>query len=137
GDERRRHLADRARQFGRLLPYRDGVQVDHAIDAVVAFLQLDEPGDGTEIVAEMQIAGRLYAREHALFECHRGTPCLARDPCHEAPEERKRMEILVSSEPGTLACACVARRCRALEQAAGPRAVPMSKDELIIQLVKV
>ena len=42
GDEGGGHLADRARQLVRVLPGRDGVQVDDAIDAVVALLQLDE-----------------------------------------------------------------------------------------------
>ena len=37
GDESRGHLARRARQFGRVLPHRDRVQIDDAIDAVVAF----------------------------------------------------------------------------------------------------
>ena len=42
GDESRSDLANGMRQLGRLLPHRDGVQIDHAIDAVVAVLQLDE-----------------------------------------------------------------------------------------------
>ncbi len=61
GDEGRRHLARRARQFGRVLPDRDGVQIDHAIDAFVAVLQLDEALDRAKIIAEMQVAGRLHA----------------------------------------------------------------------------
>ena len=68
GDERRGHLADRLGQLVRLLPHRDGVQVDHAIDAVVRVLQLDEPDDGAEVVAEMQVAGRLHPGEHLFLE---------------------------------------------------------------------
>jgi hypothetical protein len=37
------------------------MQVDDAIDAVVALLQFHEPLDRAEIVAEMQVAGRLDA----------------------------------------------------------------------------
>jgi hypothetical protein len=51
----------------------DGVQVDHAIDAVVLVLQCDELRDGAEIIAEMQVAGRLHAGKHPLLECHART----------------------------------------------------------------
>jgi hypothetical protein len=37
------------------------VQIDDAVDAVEALLQRDELHDGAEIVAEMQVAGRLDA----------------------------------------------------------------------------
>ena len=74
GDEGRGHFADRARQLGRVLPDRDGVQIDHAIDAVVALLQLDELDDRAEIIAEMQVAGRLHAGKHTLLERHGGDP---------------------------------------------------------------
>ena len=75
GDEGGGHLADRLRQLGRVLPDRDGVQVDDAIDAVVGLLQLDELHDRAEIVAEMQVAGRLHAGKHALLERHCGGLC--------------------------------------------------------------
>ena len=68
GDERRGHLADRLGQLVRVLPHRDGVQVDHAIDAVVAVLQLDELDDGAEVIAEVQVAGRLHPGEHLFLE---------------------------------------------------------------------
>ena len=58
----------------RVLPHRDGVQVDHAIDAVVALLQRHELGDGAEIIAEVQIAGRLHAGKYAFLERHGLTP---------------------------------------------------------------
>src|SRR4029077_1679288 len=50
GEKRRGDLADGARQFARILPYGDGVQVDDAIDAIKAILQLDEALDGPEII---------------------------------------------------------------------------------------
>ena len=44
------------------------MQVDDAIDAVVVVLQRDEFADGAEIVAEMQIAGRLDAGKDERLE---------------------------------------------------------------------
>ena len=41
--------------------HRDGVHVDDAIETVVRLLQLDEIDDRAEVIAEMQIAGRLDA----------------------------------------------------------------------------
>jgi hypothetical protein len=70
GDEGGGHLTDRFRQFGGLLPHGDGVQIDHAIDAIVAILQLDEALDGAEIIAEMQIAGGLYAGKNQFLKRH-------------------------------------------------------------------
>ena len=66
GEKRGGHLADVARQFQRVLGYGDGVQVDHAIDALHLVLQGDEAFDGTEIVAQMQIAGRLDSGKNSL-----------------------------------------------------------------------
>ena len=65
GDEGRRHLAGVAGELVGVLEHGDGVQVDHAIEAVMLGLERHESGDGAEIVAEMQIAGRLHAREDA------------------------------------------------------------------------
>ena len=45
----------------------DGVQIDDAIDAVDVVLQLDEPADRAQIVAEMQIARGLHPRKHQGF----------------------------------------------------------------------
>ena len=61
GDEGRGDLANGLRQLDGILPHRDRMQIDDAIDAVVAVLQLDEALDGAEIVAEVQIAGGLHA----------------------------------------------------------------------------
>ena len=49
---------------------RQRMHVDHAIDAVMAFLQGNEFADGAEIVAEMQIAGRLDAGKDKGLEGH-------------------------------------------------------------------
>ena len=65
GEERSRHLAGVVLQLARVLPDRDGVQVDDAEQAIVVVLQLHEALDGAEIVAEMEIAGRLDAGKNA------------------------------------------------------------------------
>ncbi len=65
GDEGRGHLAGVLAQLVRVLEHGDGVQIDHAIEAVVLVLERHEFGDGAEIVAEMEIAGRLHAGEDA------------------------------------------------------------------------
>src|SRR5262245_42630341 len=77
GDERCGDLARRLRQLGRILPYRHRVQVDDAVDAVVAVLQRDELHERAEVIAEVQIAGRLDAGKHPLLEGHAGTPSIA------------------------------------------------------------
>ncbi len=71
GQECRGYLTRGARQFGRVLPDGDGVQVDHAINAVIALLQRHEFGDRAEIIAEVQVAGRLHAGKDAFLERHR------------------------------------------------------------------
>src|SRR5690606_23565600 len=63
-----RDLADIVGQFGRILPQRDGVHVDDAIDARILILQRHETPDGAEIIAEMQVAGGLDARKDARRE---------------------------------------------------------------------
>ena len=55
------HLARVAGQLMRLLPNGDGMKIDHAIKAVVACLHLDESLYGSEIVAQVEIAGWLHA----------------------------------------------------------------------------
>ncbi len=65
GDEGRRHLAGVLGKLVGVLEHGDGVEVDHAIKAVMLGLERHELGDGAEIIAEMQIAGRLHAREDA------------------------------------------------------------------------
>ena len=93
GDEGRGDFARGVRQLGRILPHRDRVQVDDAIDAVVAVLQLDEALDGAEIIAEMQVAGRLHAGKHPFLKRHASVSVandrhmamnavMRRPPCH-------------------------------------------------------
>jgi len=69
GNEGRCYLARVAAELLRPAPHRhrhrDRVQVDDTVDAVMGLLQLDEAHDGAEIVAEMEIAGRLHPGEHA------------------------------------------------------------------------
>src|SRR6516164_1523377 len=67
-------LADRPRQFAGVLPYRNGVQIDDAINAVETVLQLDEALNRAEIIAEMKVAGRLHAGENQLLELHLQRP---------------------------------------------------------------
>ncbi len=69
-DISRRHLADRLLQLRRVLPHGDGVQIDDAIDALVRLLHLDPLQHGAEVVAEMEAARGLHAREDALSELH-------------------------------------------------------------------
>src|SRR5215470_14369753 len=78
GKKRCGHLACGARQFARVLPDRDGVHVHDAVDAVIAILQRDELGDRAEIIAEMQVAGRLYTRKYAFLERHHPPSSIAR-----------------------------------------------------------
>ncbi len=78
GDEGCRHLARVLGELIRVLEHGDGVEIDHAIEAVMLGLERHELGDGAEIVAEMEIAGRLHAREHARLGFGLG-------PLHSSP----------------------------------------------------
>ena len=60
-----------ASSFG-ILRLGDGVQVDHAIEAFVVVLQAREVADRAEIVAEVEIAGRLHAGQDAALEAAGG-----------------------------------------------------------------
>jgi hypothetical protein len=44
------------------------MHVDNAIDAVIAFLQRHELADRAEIIAEMEISGRLNTGEYEFVE---------------------------------------------------------------------
>src|SRR5262245_20683796 len=44
GEECSRHFTRGPREFARILPYGDGMQIDDAIDAVIAILQRHKPG---------------------------------------------------------------------------------------------
>ncbi len=60
------HLAGVSTQQGRVLPDGDGVQVDDAVDALVLVLQRNEVSDRTQVVAQVQVAGRLNAGKNPL-----------------------------------------------------------------------
>ena len=68
------NLADCTRQFAGLLPHCNGMQIDDAINAVETVLQLDEPLNRAEIIAEMEVAGRLHAGEDQFFKLHLWSP---------------------------------------------------------------
>ena len=62
------HLARVVAQLFGVLPNRDGMQIDHAVNALVVVLQIHEIADRTQIVAQMQIAGGLHARKDARHD---------------------------------------------------------------------
>ena len=70
--EGRGDLARLGRQLLGVLRLGDGVQVDHAIEAFVVVLQAREVADRAEIVAEMEIAGRLHAGKDPALEAAGG-----------------------------------------------------------------
>ncbi len=47
---------------------RDRVEIDDAVDAVVVVLKGDEFPDRAQIIAEMQVAGRLNAGKYERLE---------------------------------------------------------------------
>ena len=69
-----RHLADGAAQFLRILPDGNRVQIDNAIHALVRFLQLDPLQHGTQIVSQVQAAGRLHAGKDTFLQRHFSIP---------------------------------------------------------------
>ena len=72
GQEGRGDLARLAGQQLGILRLGDGVQVDHAIEAFVVVLQAREVADRAEIVAEVEIAGRLHAGQDAALQAAGG-----------------------------------------------------------------
>ena len=66
GDHAGSHFPGIMTQFFRVLPDGDRMHVDHAVDAFIVVLEAGEITDRTEIVPEMQITGRLNAREYTL-----------------------------------------------------------------------
>ena len=68
GQEGRGDLARLAASSFGILRLGDGVQVDHAVEALVVVLQAREVADRAEIVAEVEIAGRLHAGQDAALE---------------------------------------------------------------------
>jgi hypothetical protein len=68
GQKRRGHFADVLAKLGRIMRHRHRVQVDHAIEAGMGRLHLDEALERAQIITKMQIAGRLHAGKHQLGE---------------------------------------------------------------------
>ena len=67
GDEQSGDFADFGPQFGRLLIDGDGMQIDHAKDAFEVVLQPDKVLDCPEIIADVEVAGRLHPRKYACL----------------------------------------------------------------------
>ena len=59
------YRADLVGKSGGVLPHGDGVHIHHAEDALVRFLHLDPLHHGPQVVAQVQVAGRLHAGEDA------------------------------------------------------------------------
>src|SRR5690606_5506539 len=65
GDQQLRELGDLGAQLGRVLRDRQRVEVDHAVHGIVRVLLTHPTPDRTQVVAEVDVAGRLDAGEHA------------------------------------------------------------------------
>ena len=65
GNPGRRRRSALARGFGGVLGGRQGVVVGDEVEALTLVLQGDVLLDGAEVVAQMQLAGRLHAAEDA------------------------------------------------------------------------
>ena len=57
-----------AAQLGRILAHGERVQVGHEIEAVKLVRKSSPVSYGAEVVAEVQVAGRLDARKQSLFD---------------------------------------------------------------------
>ena len=66
GDVRCRHLARAGPQLGGILRLRQRMQVDDAEDALIVLLQRDPVQNRAEIIAEVEVAGRLDAGKDAV-----------------------------------------------------------------------
>src|SRR5262249_49178106 len=82
GEEGRRYFPGLAAQLLGILPERDRVLVDDAEDALVVPLQPDPIADGAQVIAEMEIAGRLHAGKDSL---HRLVPWVWRALYRRSP----------------------------------------------------
>ena len=65
GEKQRGKFADLGAQFIGLLINRDRVQIDDAEDAFVIVLDPDPVSERAQIIADVQVAGRLHARQNA------------------------------------------------------------------------
>jgi hypothetical protein len=66
GNDNRGHFPRLAPQRFRLLPYRERMEVNDAIQAFVVGLQGDPVPDGAKVIAKSWDSGRLDPREYAL-----------------------------------------------------------------------
>src|SRR5690606_19488555 len=90
GDIGGRDLARRAAQMLRILRQGQRVQVHDAEDAVIVLLQLHPVPDRAQIIAQMQVPGRLYARENAVHYALRIRGCQAEARLSPAPRGKSR-----------------------------------------------
>ena len=65
--KQRGQLANLCAKFFRLLVNGDSVQIHNAENALVLVLNLDPIADGTQVIADVQIPGRLDAGENTCF----------------------------------------------------------------------
>jgi hypothetical protein len=84
------------------LPLRDGVQIDHAIQALKAVLQLHPIAERAEVIAEMRAAARLNAGENSMHGLGPYQPGLMADPPARRKLERddRRRHRQRSDSPG-------------------------------------
>src|SRR5262249_8675017 len=109
GDEGRRHLACVAGELVGILKHGNGVEIDHAVEAIVLRLQCDEFGDGAEIVAEVQIAGRLHAGEHAgLSGGHAGRAFVRNPPVMALGRRKRKRRKRVQAQAASISRICSA-----------------------------
>ena len=81
GEVGRRHVHDRPAEFGGVLPDGDRMHVDHAVDALMRVLHVDPVQHGAEVIAEMQVTGRLHAGKHARDELGHQEPSPSEAGC--------------------------------------------------------
>ena len=88
-DQGRHHLVDAAAQGGGILRHGDGVQINDAEHALGFILHAHPVADGAQIIAQVQIAGGLNARENPLHAFFRFTcatrPFTVNRPSNRAP----------------------------------------------------
>src|SRR5260370_930358 len=113
GDIGRRHLARLRAQLVRVLRQCQRMQVDDAEDAVVVALQRDPVSDGAEIIAEMQIAGGLDAREDAVHGAVGIAAASDSALTQPATVSARAMPVCASARPRPMVSATFTARVRA------------------------
>ena len=84
-------------ELARILPGGDRVHVDHAIDALMRVLQPDPVQHRPEIIAEMEIAGRLHAGKDAGGRFHGRRLCRENRPISSAPVDSDRPAVTAAA----------------------------------------